>query len=222
MYKTVFENENLIVVSKEQGVLTEPDGKGEESLIETVKRDFDIGDICLCHRLDRNTGGLLILAKNAETYEKVCSLMDSKDIRKTYAALCFGAFANEKKDRDGFVTKKAFHFKDAKKGLVYVYDFPKKFSKEIVTRYRVASFDKEKNVSRLEITLVTGRTHQIRAHMAHLGHPVCGDGKYGSNRENRALKLKYQALYAVKLEFSPKAREILGTPDRLAVTAEFV
>ena len=97
-----------------------------------------------CHRLDRNTGGIVILAKNEETYNAVVSLMDENQIVKTYSALCFGNVKQEKKARDGFTTLKAYHFKDAKKGMVYIYDFPKKYCKEIIKKYSLACSSDER------------------------------------------------------------------------------
>lgn len=222
MYKAIFENDKLIVVSKEQGVVVQPDENDKTCLLYEVQHDFGSEDIRLCHRLDRNTGGIVILAKNEETYNAVVSLMDENQIVKTYSALCFGNVKQEKKARDGFTTLKAYHFKDAKKGMVYIYDFPKKYCKEIITKYRTVSYDVKKNVSRLEIELVTGRTHQIRAQFAHLGHPVCGDGKYGKNAQNKTVGFKYQALWAEKVSFSKKACELLGTPGVLTDTPRFI
>lgn len=221
MYETVFENDKIIIVAKEQGVVVEPDEKDDVSLIESVKTDFGSDAIRLCHRLDRNTGGLIILAKSDEIYDTVVKLMESKDIKKTYNALCFGKVGVKNADKSGTATLHAFHFKDAKKGLVYISDFPKKYYKDIITKYRLIGYDAKKNISKLEITLVTGRTHQIRAQFAHLGHPVVGDGKYGKNVQNKAAGYRYQALFAVKLDFSRKAQETLNVPAKIVCRPNF-
>lgn len=215
MYELIYQNDKIIIVCKEQGIVVEPDPKDKSSLIERVQEDFGSKDICLCHRLDRNTGGLIILAKNKETYESVCRLMDENEIRKTYNALCFGKIEVKNADKKGYSTLKAFHFKDAKKGLVFISDFPKKYYKEIITKFRLLTYDARKDISKLEIILITGRTHQIRAQFSHLGHPVVGDGKYGRNAQNKAAGLKYQALFAVQIDFSKKAQEILNVPSNI-------
>ena len=85
--------------------------------------------------------------------------------------------------------------------MVYIEDFPKKNYQEIITKYKVLSENKEENYSTLEVELITGRTHQIRAHMAHIGHPIIGDGKYGKNDINKKFKEKYQRLSSNKIEF---------------------
>jgi 23S rRNA pseudouridine955/2504/2580 synthase len=97
-------------------------------------------------------------------------------------------------------TLKGWLFKDSKTNKVYVTDERQKGSKEIITAYRVVG--EKKDSSLLEVNLITGRTHQIRAHMAHIGHPLIGDGKYGINRDDRAKGYKYQALYAYLLRFN--------------------
>ena len=99
-------------------------------------------------------------------------------------------------------TLKAYLFKDNKKSLVYISDIPKKGYLEIITKYKVLSVDKANNTSVLDIELITGRTHQIRAHLAHIGHPIIGDGKYGINEVNRKFKCKYQQLENYKMQFN--------------------
>lgn len=96
---------------------------------------------------------------------------------------------------------KAYLFKDNKKSLVYISDTPRKGYQEILTKYTVISEDKRNNTSFLEIELITGKTHQIRAHLAHIGHPILGDGKYGINSINKKFKCKYQMLESYKIQF---------------------
>ncbi len=93
-------------------------------------------------------------------------------------------------------------FKDSKKSLVYISDIPKKGYQKIITSYKVISEDKKNNTSILDIKLETGRTHQIRAHLAHIGFPIIGDGKYGINEINKRFHQKYQMLCSYKLKFN--------------------
>jgi 23S rRNA pseudouridine955/2504/2580 synthase len=103
---------------------------------------------------------------------------------------------------------RGYLLKDSDANQVQISDHPFKGAKTIITRYRVLA---EKNGnSLLEVELVTGRTHQIRAHMAHIGHPLLGDGKYGVNRTERSKGYKHQALYAVRLRFDFDSTGALG------------
>ena len=147
----------------------------------------------LCNRLDKNTGGIVIVAKNSASQKLLYDIVKYRKIKKLYLALTIGIF-DKKKD-----VLKAYLRKDENNNMVTVRDKPFEGSKEIVTKYRVV---KEKgNLSLVEVDLITGRTHQIRAHLAHIGHPVVGDGKYGLARLNKSLPFKHQALYAYSLEF---------------------
>jgi len=212
MYKVIFENENLLVVEKPQGVVCEPDEGDPTCLIDEVKVDY--GEACeLCHRLDRNTGGLILIARNKLALDTITDEIKNHRMGKYYRGIFIGKFEPRFGKGDKFVSFKAYHFKDAKKGTVYIYDIPKKFSKTIVTEIRPLRYNPETNTQEAIIHLVTGRTHQIRAHLAYLGHPVAGDGKYGKNSDNRKLKYKYQALWSYRLEISPKVAKDLGIPE---------
>jgi 23S rRNA pseudouridine955/2504/2580 synthase len=112
----------------------------------------------------------------------------------------------------------AYLEKDERKSRVFINNTSSKNSLKIVTRYKVLT--KEKDMSLLEVELVTGRTHQIRAHLASIGHPIIGDGKYGSNQINRPLGAKYQALWAYKLEFALKNAGELNYLKGLVIQVE--
>jgi len=149
----------------------------------------------LCHRLDRNTGGLVIIAKNKAAHDFIIEKLESREIKKYYQCLVAGKM--EKKE----ARLHAYLWKDAAKSRVFISERKKPGAQEIITAYKVLEYDRDNDISRLEIELVTGRTHQIRAHMAYIGHPVIGDGKYGRNVINRAYGLKQQALWACRLKF---------------------
>ncbi|MCR5694283.1 MAG: RluA family pseudouridine synthase [Clostridia bacterium] len=211
MYRVLFENENILAVEKRQGFPCEPAAGDADCLISAVKRELDPAAE-LCHRLDRNTGGIVLLAKNSGALEAMEQAQKDNLVTKTYEAVvignAFARFGNGKKYAD----LKAYHFKDSKLGMVYIYDAPRKLARQIETKLRPLSYDPETNTSACDVILVTGRTHQIRAHLAHLGFPVAGDGKYGRNADNKKLGYKYQALWAKRIDFDKKLREPLGLP----------
>ena len=147
----------------------------------------------LCNRIDRNTGGIVIGAKNAEALRVMNEKIKNDEISKFYYCVVHGKMPQKADTLTGFLLK------DSDKNQVKIFDRQVKGSKNIITKYKVVS---EKNgMSLLEIELVTGRTHQIRAHMSYIGHPLLGDGKYGINKDDRAKGYKHQALYAYRLRF---------------------
>jgi len=207
-FSIAYEDENLIIVNKAQGVPVHPDREqSRETLIDLVRlylrerdgKQADGNGRCfqpeLCHRLDRNTGGLVIISKNKATRDFIIEKLESREIKKYYQSLVAGRMENKE------ARLHAYLWKDAAKSRVFISDRKKPGAQEIITAYRVLEYDRDNDISRLEIELVTGRTHQIRAHMAYIGHPVIGDGKYGKNAINRAFGLKQQALWACRLKF---------------------
>jgi 23S rRNA pseudouridine955/2504/2580 synthase len=149
----------------------------------------------LCNRIDRNTGGIVIAAKNAEALRVMNEKIKYREIDKFYLAAVHGIPKPES------ATVKGYLLKDERTNTVKVYDKnPPRGAKEIITKYKVIA--KGSGTSLIEVELLTGRTHQIRAHMAHIGHALVGDGKYGINKDDRSRGYKYQALYSYKLRFS--------------------
>ena len=210
----VYEDENIILCNKRPGVLVhEDDGASDNTLIMHIKAylfqkgEYDPLDEqsfapALCNRIDRNTGGIVIAAKTAESLRLMNEKIKNDEIRKFYLCAVHG-IPQRKSD-----TLRAYLKKNSASNLVTVSDKEKDGYKHIITKYRV--IQERRDASLVEVELVTGRTHQIRAHMAHIGHPLIGDGKYGINRDDRASGYKYQALYSYRLIFDFKDDDALG------------
>ncbi len=202
----IYEDENIMLLDKKNGmVVHEDDDNTADTLINRVKRYlYDKGEYdpnaensfapALCNRLDRNTGGIVIAAKNAESLRILNQKIRDREIEKYY--LCITAGVPSK--RADTVT--AYLEKDSASNTVKVTDRKSSTNKTIVTSYRVIRDNG--SLALVEIKLGTGRTHQIRAHMAHIGCPLLGDGKYGINRINREYKVQTQALYSYRLKFA--------------------
>ena len=213
----IYEDENIILLNKRPGVSVHEDENGSTNTLIThvqaylySKGEYDPKNEqsfapALCNRIDRNTGGIVIAAKNAEALRVMNEKIKLREIDKFYLAAVHGIPSPES------ATLKGYLLKDDKNNIVRVYDKnPPRGAKEIITKYKVVA--KKNDSSLIEVELLTGRTHQIRAHMAHMGHPLIGDGKYGINRLDRQKGYKYQALYSYKLRFSfdPKIDTVLN------------
>ena len=207
----VYEDENIMLLNKRPGVLVHEDSDAKDNtLIMHVKAylaqrgEYDPDEEnsfspALCNRIDRNTGGIVIAAKNAEALRVMNEKIRDNKIRKFYLCLVHGT------PRKASDTMYAYLKKDSVSNMVEVRDKKFEGAKEIITAYHI--LEKRGGESLLEVELITGRTHQIRAHMAHIGHPLLGDGKYGVNRDEKRRGYKYQALYAYKLEFLDDGEE---------------
>lgn len=222
----VYENGCIIVAEKPQGLLSEPDSRreGEISLLDTMRLktpangiDGDLNGPELCHRLDRNTGGLIFLCKKSEYLDSVKAALNSRYYNKIYSVIVVGDMSGVLDAGGEWKTFSAFLSKNAGQSRVSVSADPRPGSRPIETRLRITGIEKRESgqiLTSLEAMLVTGRTHQIRAHLAFLGFPIAGDGKYGRGSVNRSLGLKYQALWASRYEYDPywdrRAFELAG------------
>jgi len=201
----VYEDDNILLCNKRPGVLVhEDDSASDNTLIMHIKAylyqkgEYDPDEEqsfapSLCNRIDRNTGGIVIAAKNAEALRVMNEKIKNDEIRKFYLCAVHGKLPKRADTLTGYLKKNCAN------NLVTISDKKKEGYKNIITKYKVIM--EKRDQSLVEVELVTGRTHQIRAHMAHIGHALIGDGKYGVNRDDRAQGYKYQALYSYRLIF---------------------
>ena len=191
----VFEDDNILIINKCSGI----EVTGNNSLTQEVHLKYSSLEFkpMPCHRLDRNTTGLVLFAKNQKALDILLDKFKNHEIEKHYLALVYGT-PPKKYDR-----LEAFLFKDNKKSLVYISDTPKTGYRNIITSYKV--IEKRQDYScLLEVQIETGRTHQMRAHFAHIGLPIIGDGKYGLNDINKKFSAKTQKLCSYMLKFDFK------------------
>ena len=213
----VYEDDNILIVDKPSDI----EVVGSDSVTSIFEKEYSF--ISPCHRLDRNTTGLLLFAKNKETLNILLDKFRNKEIEKHYLAKIYNSAkivqnykiqkssalsSNRMNDcklqlKEGVTqTLTAYLFKDIKKSLVYISDTPKKGYVKIETSFTVLEKNKKENYCLLDVELHTGKTHQIRAHLAHIGLPIIGDGKYGINEINKKFGCKTQQLRSYKLKFN--------------------
>ena len=186
----VYEDENILIINKPNNI----EVVGKDSVTSILEKEYPY--VSPCHRLDRNTTGLLLFAKNEEALNILLDKFKSREIEKHYLAKVYG-IPKKKSER-----LTAYLFKDNKKAIVYISDTPKTGYVKIQTSYTVLEKHEKENYSILDVDLHTGKTHQIRAHLAHIGFPIIGDGKYGINEINKRFNCKVQQLCSYILKFN--------------------
>jgi 23S rRNA pseudouridine955/2504/2580 synthase len=207
----VYEDDNLMIVNKQPGISSFDDkNNGAPNILDMAeaymreKGEYKpelMNTPFLCHRLDHYTGGLMVVAKHEHAYKFLLEAFQERRIRKFYQAILCGQLEPPAAQLHDFLIK------DANAAKVRIEKKQVKNSIPVVTRYKTLSANDD--LSRVEIELVTGRTHQIRAHMAFYKHPVLGDDKYGNRRMNKKYGADYQVLWANKLIFEVGAGNFL-------------
>ena len=191
----VYEDDDILVVNKPAGV--EVDGPADDTLLKrvcaTLAERGGPSQAVLCHRLDAGTSGLILLARNAAAEQFLTEAIRQRQIQKRYLCVTFG------RPQPPAALLHDYLSKDAERGVVRILSAPAPGAKEILTGYETLAVSGR--LALLQVDLITGRTHQIRAHLAHIGCPILGDSKYGNNAANRELHFKYQALCAWELRF---------------------
>lgn len=190
----VYQDNNIVIFNKPQSI----EVTGENSLTDYAKKLFSNDAntfIDPCHRLDRNTSGLVLFARDKSSLDELLLAFKNHLVEKHYICAVYG-IPKKKTQR-----LEAFLFKDSKKSQVYISDQPQKGYQKIITSYKLIKTNPQKNISLLDIQLETGKTHQIRAHLAYINLPILGDGKYGINKINKEFSLSKQQLSSYSLSF---------------------
>ena len=206
-FEVVYEDENILIVNKPLGLLTQPDAQGQNTLSEQIltylhqNGEYDPEDYqgfrpAPCNRLDRNTAGIVMVGKSLQATQAIHEMLRTHEISKYYMSIVLGRVAKP-------ITLKGFHEKNEFRNQVSISKDYIKGSKEVETR--ILPLQPNGRYTLIEVQLVTGKTHQIRAHLATINHPIIGDPKYGNKAENeyflQKYSLRHQFLCAYKIKF---------------------
>lgn len=205
-FGTVYEDKALLIVNKPLGLLTQKDKKDSHSLADEVKTyfkqkgyDFENNQgftPAPCNRLDRNTAGIVLVGKTLQATQTLSHMLQTKQISKYYMSIVLGCIRAP-------IVLKGYHIKSKHKNEVEIIDHYIEGAKPVETR--IIPLQTNGRYTLIEVQLVTGKTHQIRAHLSQIGHPIIGDPKYGDTLENRYFQnkyhLHYQFLCAYKVKF---------------------
>ena len=213
--KIAYEDDNLLIINKPKKLLVY-DEKNEkfDTLINRAKKylyknnkwnyqDENQFEPSLLHRLDFNTDGLVMIAKNHKTLVDLNDEIKQRNVDKYYLCEVYGKMPEKEE------TLIAYWKKDLSKNIVYINKEAKIGFDKIITKYKVLSYDKKNDVSKLEVLLITGKTHQIRAHLSFIGHPILGETKYIQKQFNKNNFFSSQQLTSYKIEFNIKNSEFL-------------
>ena len=200
----IYEDEHIIIVNKPAGILTQGDESGEFTLNDALLKycNFENDSTAkpsVCNRLDRNTGGLVLCGKTISGLQTLNQIIKNRSLLKKYRCIVFGKTKKEE-------TLKSFLTKSNESNKVAISNNKTNNSLPIETKYKRISVIEKNGLlcSLLEVQLVTGRSHQIRAHLSFIGHPILGDKKYGTKESialSNQLKMDYQLLQAFSLTF---------------------
>ena len=196
--RVVFEDEHLLVIDKPAGLVVHPaPGHWDDTLVNALAARGTAGGggvagrPGIVHRLDRDTSGLMLVARTDEAHRKLSSAMAARTIRRAYAALAWGHFDSPRSTIEAAIGR---HAADRKRMAIRTDGRAARTDVEVVARLDVCDL--------VRLTLHTGRTHQIRVHLQHAGHPILGDDKYGDFPLNHQLKVRRLMLHAASLAFS--------------------
>jgi len=185
----IYEDENIIIVNKPTNLLTQPDSVEGDSLTGRLRHryfDTDFAPVAI-NRLDRNTTGIVLCAKNLPAAQILSRMVHDRHIEKNYLALVHGEITQN-------MVLKGYHTKDKENNLVKIVSSGVS-EREVVTKVMPIKYYADRDVTALKIGLITGRSHQIRAHLASIGHPLIGDTKYGGEGAGRQMLHAFEIVF---------------------------